>query len=102
MTLELLDVPLKPATPELQSGAGLGAARGSASANETEWTVFLYEIRHSSLRYLYNSQKIVKAATRDEALEKAKKLEQGDTHVIGVSLIPTAQYNALNCHSWKW
>jgi hypothetical protein len=78
------------------------SATGSPSSNETEWTVFLYEIHHSSVRYLYNRQEIVKAATREEALEKSKLLERGDTHVIGVSLIPTAQYNELNCHSWKW
>jgi hypothetical protein len=54
------------------------------------------------VRYLYNRQEIVKAATREEALEKSKLLERGDTHVIGVSLIPTAQYNEHNCHSWKW
>ena len=71
-------------------------------SNETEeWTVFLCEIRHSSERYLYNSQQIVRAATRGEALEKAEKLERDDVHVIGVSLIPTAQYNVLNRHSWK-
>lgn len=74
-----------------------------APSNETEWTVFLYEIQYSSVRYLYNRQVVVKAATRCKALEKARNMELGiDTHVIGVSLVPTAQYNALNCHSWKW
>lgn len=87
---------------EAQGSSRLASATGSPSSNETEWTVFLYEIRQSSVRYIYNRQEIVKASTRDEALEKSKKLEQHDTHVIGVSLVPTDQYNALNCHSWKW
>jgi len=68
----------------------------NSATNETEWTVFLYEIHQSSVRYMTNRQEIIRAADRDSALEKAKMLERGETHLIGVSLTPTKTHNAMN------
>jgi len=95
-------------TPELQKteadncDAQSGLSPAPLLGIPVEWTVFLYEIRQSSVTYLYNLQDTVKATTRDEAIALAQKLECFDTHLIGVSLVPTHEYNSINCFNWKW
>jgi len=97
MMLGLLDVPPKPATPEPQSGAGLGAARGSASRSKYKTILadppWKYEVPMKR-----KDSRTGRVERPGETMHPTYPMMEVDE----IAALPIGELADDDCHLWLW